>query len=158
MIAIGIDPSLSSTGLVVGLDGKPAAWCQIQPSAKGKSKEERIYQICKTIRRFIVLQQPDFTIIEGYSFASVRSNSATTLHELGGAIRQVFHRLEIPWHEVPPTTLKAFAGHGKASKEEMMTWAKELWPDCPNQNDVADAFWCMRYATANYANLVTKVV
>lgn len=154
LTTMGIDPSLASSGLVFLKNGKHISHARVTTTAK-ISTEERIHKICCTIRRGISRYHPDFVIVEGYSFASHRSKSATSLHELGGAIHQVLFSFSLPWHDPAPTSIKAFAGHGYASKEEMILWAQKLWPECPNQSDVADAFWCARFAYEKYSELVT---
>lgn len=154
LTTIGIDPSLSSTGLVVYSNNKVVAHCNIKTNNKSET-EQRIFHICLIIASGIKKFHPDFIIMEGYSFASIRSKSATFLHELGGAIKQILHAKQIPWDTIAPTSLKAYAGHGHASKTQMIEWAQKLWPKCPNQSDVADAFWCAKYAYEKYEEIVT---
>ena len=36
----------------------------------------------------------------------------------------------------------------------MIAWAQEIWPACPNQNDIADAFWLAHYGWVKYEDIV----
>ena len=157
LLTLGIDPSLSSTGLVFLLDGKPMSHRRLKTNPK-EEKEQRIWRICYSISSGLYKYQPDFIIMEDYSFASHRSNAATSLHELGGAIKQVLFQSKIPWHTAAPTSLKAFIAHGRASKDEVIAAVQKEWPKCPKQNDIADAYVAAKYAYEKYEELVTPVL
>jgi Holliday junction resolvasome RuvABC endonuclease subunit len=152
IISFGIDPSLSSCGLVICKDEKVVSHLLIKTTAK-KSTEARIFEIEKNICYGIKKFKPSIIIMESYSFGS-RGRSASLLHELGGVIKKTLYLSGIPWYVVAPTSIKAFAGHGRASKQDMIEWAQVKWPKCPNQNDIADAFWASQYGFKNYQKLI----
>lgn len=113
MRTLGIDPSLTSTGLshlgkteliITKLNG-PARLSYISKAIVAKIKDCAI----------------ECVAIEGYSFAS-RNSQAHSIGELGGVIRLGIWELNIPVIEIPPTSRAKFAtGKGNASKGEVIS-------------------------------------
>lgn len=96
---------------------------------------------------------PQITVIEGYAFGA-KGSALTALHELGGVMKNKLLAVEAVYVIKPPAELKAFAtGNGRASKEDMVEAAQELWPDCPSE-DEADGFHAARLGIKQYAKLV----
>lgn len=110
---IGIDPSLTSTGLSIWEDTR-----SIRPVLKGVP---RLIEIRNELMNVIGERNIVAVAIEGYSFSS-RNSHAHSLGELGGAIRIALYERGIPWLEVPPTVRAKFAtGKGNASKSEVVS-------------------------------------
>ena len=156
-LIIGIDQSLTSTGLVVLRDGQ----VELAETTKNEPKlgtvervrliRERINDIIfsrktgrKTKEGFPYWQAPDLIVIEGFSFNS-KGRSVFDIAYLGWRIREDLERLRtddgIPWLEVPPSQLKKFAtGQGNANKEIILQQAYKRWGYETHDNNVADAY------------------
>jgi crossover junction endodeoxyribonuclease RuvC len=132
---LGIDPSLTSTGIAVVREGKLAAFALSTPK-KGPARLDYFYD------RFLdVLDHyaPSYLAIEGYAFGA-RNSQSHALGELGGVLRLALWRSGLSYAVAPPTTLKTFAA-GKGNVEKSVV-AKELFKrfgvDLPG-NDEVDA-------------------
>lgn len=131
---MGIDPSLTSTGLAVLEQGQLAVH-RLAPSLRGV---ERLAWFYAEIVRHLRFYAPAVVTIEGYAFGA-RSH-AHALGELGGVIRLALHDCGLTARVVPPTSLKLFAsGSGHCEKSVI---SKELFKrygvDLAN-NDEVDA-------------------
>ena len=128
---MGLDPSLTSTGLIV-LDESGALQSRdritSQPSGPMVASRLRRYQqICAAVLKSASVYQPLVICVEGYSLGSNMPGMVDRV-EFGGLLRYSLvaagHRLI----EVPPTTLKkwatgkgAFPGGGKTPLIVAMT-------------------------------------
>lgn len=147
MYYIGVDPSLSNTGLVV-LNN------DMQPELVKESKAEVVKST--SVARLAVLR--DFLIsnlgeykehvyvgYEDYSYRSV--NKSFTIGELGGVYKFTIYQL---WGREPylisPGKLKLFAtGYGGADKKMMVATAnKEGFKQ--ESHDICDAYFLAKYA------------
>jgi Holliday junction resolvasome RuvABC endonuclease subunit len=132
---IGLDLSLTSTGLSVG---------NIREVIKSKNKgPERLYDISKRIIEIVSNINKPVAIIEGYAFAS-RNSQAHAIVELGGVVRLALWHNNTPYIEVPPTCRAKFAtGKGNASKNEVISAISAktgiVWGN-PGADDKCDAW------------------
>ena len=141
---IGIDPSLTETGVVV-LDDTGSIVEAIGLKSKKLRGMERLVWIREQVKSRLTQNKPTIVVIEGYSFGS-RGRAIFNLGELGGVLRVLLHDLGIKYVEVPPTVLKKFLGKGNFSKEEVMAAiSKRYGIDFQNDN-VADAYALGRMA------------
>lgn len=146
-IYMGIDPSLTATGVAVVHSGKLKAFTLTPP--KGMRGVERLDWLDGALIDILIRYKPGAVAIEAYSFAS-RNSHAHSLGEVGGAFRLALYRRNVPSIEVPPTSLKKFAtGSGKGEKAAV---AKELFKrygvDLPGNDEVdaaALALGCMAH-------------
>lgn len=146
---LGIDQSLSSTGLVVLKNGLPKAHKLTKTNSKWEH-ERSIHEVLRIVDSALLHFLPDLTLMEDYAY-NRGQRSATVLHELGGVIKQGLWRASVPWKSIAPSEVKKFAtGKGTATKEEMIEAAQAEWPKCPNQTDIADAYWLARMAHDGY--------
>lgn len=168
--AIGLDLSLTGTGLVVWNGRKvlrarllrtephpPTSKQQesgLRPNGKYRGlDEERIDWVTKKIVASIRKFQPRLVAIEGYSFGSNQPGGAVR-HELAGVLKNRLLRLETPYVIYPPRSLKKwFTGSGSASKEEMVLEASRRGFTTKDDN-LADAYALARYAFEEYEFLV----
>lgn len=110
---IGIDLSLSSTGLAVS----DKTTTIMTPT----SGPERLALIRDGIMELVMSVESPYVFVEGYSFAS-RNSQAHALGELGGVVRVALWEQGIPFVDVPPTVRAKFAtGRGNASKAEVIS-------------------------------------
>ena len=162
MIVIGVDPSLTATGIVVIRDGN------VELAATTKNRPELgTTERVRLIRALIIdtifdedglhSEFPDLIVIEGFSFAS-KGRSVFETAYLGWRIREDLESFRteenIPWIEVPPTQLKRFAtGVGTANKEIVMQQVLKRWGyEAPN-NNLADAFVLAKIGEAYLSNI-----
>lgn len=125
----------------------------VKTTPKTGPTEERIRIVAKNVdagfRKFL----PDLVVIER-AYNSPGASTAV-LFELAGVIKQTLWRYQAPWHTIPPNTVKAFAGHGHASKDQMIEWAQREWPGCPHDDNLADAYFLARYGFEKYDEIVS---
>ena len=113
MITMGLDLSLTSTGMSIGGDTSVIA-------VKSKGAE-RLYEISVRVLDAAVSNSVEIVAVEGYSFAS-RNSHAHSIGELGGCVRMRLWEKGIPFVEIPPTCRAKFAtGKGNASKGEVIS-------------------------------------
>ena len=156
MKIIGIDPSLTSTG-IAHADGRTT---RVHFGARPK----RLTLDQWTVRRVRVVvaaitmasQTADLAVIEGYSYGSKQKREP--LGYLGYSVRAELSRLGVPYLDVAPTALKKFAtGSGTASKDEMKSAAIRLLRlDHNASHDEADALWLRelgRHMTASTSRI-----
>lgn len=142
MKVIGIDPSLTCTGFAYANGATFAAKSPARP--KAFTPEEwtvRRVQILQAHTTIAVAGGCDVAAIEGYAYGS--TNQRESLGYLGWTIRATLAALDVPYVDIPPSTLKAFAtGNGKAAKQEMKLAAIEcLGLERDATADEADAAW-----------------
>lgn len=170
MLIIGIDLSLTGTGLACLEDGILIKTQLVKSELEGKGLLDRMSRIKKILDEIsaFINQYYDATksvetlfVTEGYSFAS-RAGMAFSLGELGGIIRYwmattVECDKKCSVLEVPPTQLKKFiTGKGNADKNIVI---KEIYKnykvDIDNDNE-ADAF-ALAYMGWVYHNIKFKL-
>jgi crossover junction endodeoxyribonuclease RuvC len=148
---LGLDPSLSSTGIIV-LDSKG----NIVYEASLKTKQLRGMKRLKFIKDEILLVTKKFNItqvfIESYAFGVVQSRSKFNLGELGGVIRLTLYENNIEYEDIAPPTLKKYVtGYGNADKIMMVEAVHKRWgKDFGKDSDKADAFGLAKMATEIY--------
>lgn len=145
---IGLDLSLTSTGVALMKDGEFAAY--VNPKTKGKKGDQpsdylrRFEHITGEVFRFIDNEMPvDLAVIEAPSHGSSFGNP----HERAGLWWEIVKGLDdrgIPVAQVAPATRAKFiTGDGRAKKDVVLAFAIERYvqahtPRIPN-DDVADA-------------------
>jgi Holliday junction resolvasome RuvABC endonuclease subunit len=132
---LGLDLSLTSTGY------SHADNCGVISVNSNKAK--RLIEISESIGNLIVEFKIDAVSIEGYAFSS-RKSQAHSIGELGGVVRVMLHRMDIPYIEIPPTCRAKFAtGRGNASKNEVISFVSAktglIWKN-PGADDKCDAW------------------
>ena len=161
MIVVGIDPSLTGTGIVVLRNG------EIEQALTTKNKPElgiiervrRIYEQINNVienlstcyvnayigdKRMIRWEPPSLIVIEGFSYGS-KGRGVFDIAYLGWRIREELERYrtedDIPWLEVSPSQVKQFAtGKGNANKEIVLQQVYKRWGVELTDNNQADAY------------------
>ena len=154
MIIMGIDPSLSSTGVVVAND-KLVEVAVVIKSDTSKDTYDRINEITERVFDIALSKEPDLIVVEGIAFASFGSATrdlAGLHYNLVCCLRLGF---ETPIDIVPPTTLKKRStGNGKAKKQDMYKALPEHIKEYFNNldlkktkglYDVVDAYWLTQW-------------
>lgn len=143
MIAMGIDPSLTATGVAVG-----NAVFTIRSKQRGV---QRLVDIRGQLRPH--LPGVHLVAIEGYAFGAPQGMAA--LGELGGVIRTAIHEAGADYVDIAPATLKMFAlGVGRGSKTDVVVAARDRLGYQGTSDDEADALWLRAIA----AHLLGKPV
>lgn len=138
---LGLDPS-TKTGYAIldcdpnGIVTKHEVGRIHFPKIKGMARLHAFYE---RVVKLIHDNEPDGIIIEGYGFAN--KHTLVTLVEVGTMLRYAIHTSQVPWLEVPPTSLKKFTtGVGNAKKDKMLLEVYKRWDFDANTDDEADAF------------------
>jgi len=152
MIIVGIDPSLTHTGLCRLTDGKilneKKDLLAIKSKAVGDSianRLPRMFEIRRQILNFCLAEPVSLFSIEGYAF---RANGRVfDLGEFGGLIREELLALNIPIVEVGPTRLKKFiTGQGNCDKALVMKEVERIYKFKTDDDNLSDAFAIAIYA------------
>lgn len=161
MKVLGIDQSLTSTGLCLMEEGKVIA-LNIYKTTPDKDDPSRIYHriryISGKVHAYINEYDVDRIVIEDLAYCA-KGNATRDLAMLLGAIVRVCSH--VPIH-LPPTALKKYAtGKGNSDKKAMLEAIREVapkvhehlltYPASKGRYDLADAFWLAHYGT-HYGN------
>jgi Holliday junction resolvasome RuvABC endonuclease subunit len=129
MKVVGIDPSLTSTGLAYREDGKVKAYCIGNAKLRGLPRVAFIRNaVASALDRFA----PDVVAFEGYALGfRGKSNIIFDIGELGGVLKLLILERGIDILLVPPTSLKLFATgsgrpKGKGKEPVMLALEKRL--------------------------------
>lgn len=113
IVTMGIDPSLTSTGISVA-----GETMSIRKSSRGV---QRLLEVRNDLIEIAVHKSVNCIAIEHYSYAS-RNSQAHSIGELGGVMRLALFEAGIPFVEIPPTCRAKFAtGKGNAGKPEVVS-------------------------------------
>lgn len=96
--------------------------------------KNQIVSICNNLN-------PDFIIIEGYSYGSRNTKFTFTAGELGGAIKLWCYENNLKLEIVPPTIIKKFiTGKGNSKKNQMLLNIYKKYGIEIKDDNIADAF------------------
>lgn len=153
MIAVGIDPSLTSTGVAVLVDGQPNHWSRHgragHNGASYQSRSRRIRKVVADVTRAVQsCGQPDLIIMEEHPYAVRVSASEFDRSGLWHGIYGNLDAHNLPIAIVGNMTAKVWVtGTGKAGKADITAtvnlWYADHLPEPLNakeDNDIADAF------------------
>lgn len=143
---LGIDPSLSNTGLAIGDNPDSLDVFTCGTENMGDSPFQRTIRnvgLVETIMCDLKNFSPvTHVFVEGYSYHRVHLPSAEFRGEL---YRRLSHDPNIWIVEVPPTTLKQFViGKGQGAKELVRLHAYKRWGVDFDTNDEVDAYGLFR--------------
>jgi len=143
--SLGIDPSISGTGLVALRQSKfnyPDLVLEREITApKGVLGLERVKLIALEIMGAIHELKPDVIVVEGYSLHMGHASSVVQLVELGGILRFLMMLDGLKWLDPRASVLKKFVtGKGTAQKDQMMMWVLKRWGHTSASNNTADAY------------------
>lgn len=146
MRIMGLDPS-SHTGYVVLTDGGDVAVVGTLHHGPERDRFNRYCHYTREVAELVEAYGVDLVVIEGYSFAGKFNNSFQ--YELGACLRYRMHMEEIPYIEVPPTSLKKFVtGKGNAKKDLMLLGVYKMWDFDTESDNEADAYGLAQFGRA----------
>jgi len=142
-IYAGIDPSLTSTGIVAIKAGGDTVFSHDIKTAPKTAPLQRLFDIRHRVLTLLDgLRLSDYRVlvgIEGYAYGRV--NQAHALGELGGVLRVALFEAGYDMVDVAPTAVKKFAtGKGNAKKDQILLAVYKKWGAEFQSNDVADAY------------------
>ncbi len=144
---VGIDPSLTATGLVI-IDnfGKLLHSKIISSKLSGPARLAHIRDsVYNELSEF--LTKPSLICIEHYAMGCKFGREAAG--ELGGVLRVLFYENECEYLEIPPLRLKQYAtGKATAEKDHILMAVYKKWGVEFAKNDEADAFILAQMARA----------
>lgn len=159
MFFVGIDPSLSSTAVVV-ID-ESGVLIKSKVITSKLTGPARLVEIRNEIRRELIetryssakpLKSNEYhhkvqVAIEHYAMGCKFNREA--LGELGGVLRVLLFEEDFPYIEIPPLRLKQFAtGKASAEKDHILLAVYKKWGIEFKRNDEADAFILAQMARA----------
>ena len=159
MITIGIDQSLTGTGVIVLINGHVYKHTTITTNSSENLIDrvglirKRINSIVNQVAKLSADDKQVIVAIEGFSFAS-RGRSVFDIGYLGWRIKEDLRNMENSkllkyWLDVPPTVVKKFAtGKGNAPKELILQQVYKRWDEEFSDNNQADAFVLAKIAEA----------
>lgn len=140
---MGIDPSFSSTGIVVltNAGDSPIVATTIKAGLPNQKFFKRMKILLDKLAEIVLLYPVEETLVimEGSAFAS--EFNAFKLGKLSGVIEYWLGSQNLDYGLVAPSTVKKVAtGKGVASKEQVMAGVESRWGFKHKSNDVCDAY------------------
>lgn len=152
---VGIDPSLTSTGLVV-LDEIGNVLEQLSIKAGKEDDPLRFMKLTEKVREHLN-PDTDKVIIEGFSFGS-KGAGVSKMYGIGWTLRIMLEEDGFKWTEATPSAVKKFASNkGNAKKEDLVLPVYKKWGFEGRVNDITDAYIMARiaYSMYNHEGLLT---
>lgn len=151
---MGVDQSMTSTGIVVGGQGM-VDFMDVFSTSSDKTDDLSDFKRCMKIRDAIIKVAETYMVekvyIEGLSFNAPGNSN----RQLAGLLYTIVTTLIEKGFEVQvvaPTTLKKSAtGKGNANKDQMFEYLPDMIKEQVNEfpkkarDDVADAYWLCMY-------------
>lgn len=149
---MGIDPSLTGTGVVVLEDGKMIEKVLIKTKKKGDGPSheiERLRDIVGEVEELIEKHNPDIVCMEGLAFQARNTTALVQLAGLNYLLRDVFST--IPWMDwviVAPSSLKKYiTGAGNTAKDVMMMETYKRYSVTLTDDNLCDAYGLAQVGT-----------
>ena len=145
---VGIDPSLTSTGVVILAEDQVHAHTLTPREEKRKGRLQGVRRLCWIRDQVMALLDcPAMVAIEGPSYGSAQGRQVS-IGELHGVLKTAMWEQGYFIVVVPPASLKKFAtGKGNASKFDMQKAGIRAGVDFGNEDEV-DAYFLARIARA----------
>ena len=142
--SIGIDTSLTGTGVVVLENGKVTKQHLIKSKPSGDKPVEgvkRIQKIVEEIELIVGEFSPQIATIEGLAFMARNTTALVQLSALNYMTRAMLMNYHVPFVVVAPTTLKKFVtGNGASKKDVMSIETLKRWGVTILNDNEADAY------------------
>lgn len=137
---MGIDPSLTGTGIIVLEQGKIVENKLIKTKPTGDSNVLGLERLL-SIRDQINLDGIDMVLMEGLAFMARNTSALVQLSALNYFLREKINSKGIKWYIIAPTTLKkAITSKGNAKKDEMLLEVYKKYGESFSDDNLCDAF------------------
>lgn len=145
IISVGLDLSLTGTGIVVLNDGKIVKQQLIKskpvPDGKPIDEVKRIRKIVEQIEVITGEYKPTIAVIEGLAFMVRNATALVQLSALNYMTRAMLMDHNVPFVIVAPTSLKKFVtGNGAAKKDVMLIETFKRWGVTILDDNECDAY------------------
>jgi crossover junction endodeoxyribonuclease RuvC len=149
-IFVGIDPSITGTGIVV-LDQDKCIIKQILVKTTTKDIiEERLVKIKNSLRFIPNIYRLKSVYIEGPSYGS-KGNAVLQMGSLHFLIRIFLYERNVDFKVISPKTLKVFhCGNGNAKKNEVLFLVEKTLGVSFKDHNIADAYGLACMALRDY--------
>jgi Holliday junction resolvasome RuvABC endonuclease subunit len=149
-VLLGIDPSLTSTGLCL-IDWK-GRLIESRTLTSKKTGPARLVELRDAFDAYLRKNLPTACALEGYSFGSKHAREAVA--EWGGFLRVTLYEWKLPTLIVPPMTLKKFVlpSTGSLQKNRIALESYKHWGVTFDTDDECDA-----HALAQLALMRAKI-
>lgn len=148
---LGLDISTHMGVALLGMDGTELYTGEVHVPLRFGPKKERRHAMDRArgmaTKLEAILDKYDksrmLTVIEGYGFSRTQGpDSIVTTVEVGTNIRQLLHfSYNLPWIEVPPSTLKNFVTcPGNAKKALVIEAVERVWGFQSKNDNIVDAY------------------
>jgi crossover junction endodeoxyribonuclease RuvC len=141
--SLGLDLSLTGTGVVVLTDGKLIHKQLIKSKPNGDKPINELIRLCNIVSEIKenIIKDIDITVIENLAFGIKKTTSLTQLAGLNYLTRLMLHELGIPFVLVAPPSLKKFiTGKGIAQKDIMMLETYKKYGVSILEDNICDAY------------------
>lgn len=141
-LSLGIDPSISGTGVVLLSDqSMEPVFEKVFTATPGAIGLQRTREIVLMLMKTIHQCKPDAIVVEGYSLNTKNVSSIVPLVELGGLFRSMMMLDGLKWYDPRASQVKQFAtGKGNSPKDKMMMYVLKHWGHESANNNTADAY------------------
>lgn len=144
-IVVGVDPSLTASGVIILQDGQMITEKVIKSKPAGDrpvDEVRRIWDIVDRIMEHVLANgYPKIVAIEGLAFMARNTSALVQLAGLNYLLRNELSIRDIPFIIVTPSTLKKFVtGHGNSQKDVMMLETYKRFGVSFMDNNACDAF------------------
>lgn len=144
IVSMGIDLSLTGTGVVLLRNGKIEHKDLIKTKPSGErpvDELKRLFKIVDMIAEARKASTVDIAVIENLAFGVRNATSLTQLAGLSYFTREYLYGEGIPFVLVAPNSLKKFvAGDGKAKKDQMMLETYKRYGVSLLDDNICDAY------------------
>ncbi len=144
MKVLGLDLSLTGSGIVLLEDGKIKIKQLIKSKPSGKKpidELKRLLKIENEIRQIMIEEEPSLAVIEGMAYMASNTTSLVQLAGLNYIIRKMLHEHGIKFIVVAPTTLKKFStSKGNCQKDLILLEVYKKYGEEFEENNQCDAY------------------
>lgn len=158
---IGVDQSLTSTGVAVVEGGRFVSVERVRPKMKAKldgmAKREaehvRLEEILQAIRTHtLTASHQPIVGLEGPAMG-IKGAAVVQIFGLYILLKQELYRMGVPYYVVPPSTVKLYAtGNGAAGKDDVLSAMVRRHPGVDfSGNDQADAMAIAAIGARHYS-------
>lgn len=141
-IVMGIDPGINKTGWSILSGNRSNVWyvaSGVIATSASNSIAQRLGYMSYELDKLIILHKPTIVSIED-TFVNMNAQSSLILAQARGLIIGTVGRHDLDVVEYKPNAIKkTVTGYGHASKEQIITMLKFIFPSImsksPDQND-----------------------
>jgi len=144
MISLGMDLSLTATGIVKIKNGKIIDRRLIKSKPTGKKPIDELMRLLQIADNSVFSEKvndPDIVAVEGLAFMARNTTALCQLAGLNYLIRERLYTLDIPFIIVAPSSLKKFiTGKGNSAKDVILMEIYKRYGETFTDDNEADAF------------------